>query len=152
MAAGKPVVRIHGLVELTRGMRGADRAVWKHLRSEFKSVGSWMAGEAASRARANSAASTVLAPTFKGKGDRAGALVTMGGKRDPYPAGPGWEYGSRDSGDQFHNRFVSVAKGSAMDGHYLGAAIEANTDELEERSWQAIENFWTELAVRTSLL
>ena len=146
-AAGD-VVRIHGLQELVKGLNGADKSVWRHLRAEFKSVGSWMATKAAANAQSHPAAAKTLAPTFKGKGDRLGAIVTLGGAGGPgkaYRAGAGWEYGSQSRDDQFHNPYVSVGAQGAMEGHYLGRAIKSNRDELEDRAFDAIDNFWDDL-------
>ncbi len=145
MAAGQPIVKIHGLKEMVRGLKGADRQVWRALRAEFKGVGDWMAGIASSNAQAHPAAAKTLAPTFKGKGDRYGAQVKLGGRGGPgkaYRAGAGWEYGSQDPGDQFHNPYITAKGGGAIDGHYLGKAIRDNRGELENRAIGAVKSFW----------
>jgi hypothetical protein len=147
-AAGD-VVRINGLQELIRGLNGAEPAVWRALRAEFKTVGSWMATKAAANTSSDAAAAKTLGPTFKGKGDRLGAIVTLGGAGGPgkaYRAGAGQEFGSRDPGDQFKNPYVSVKSDGAMAGHYLGRALRANRDELEKRAIDAVEDFWGRLA------
>ena len=146
------MVEVRGLKELTFQLRNADKGVWKYLRAEFKDVGTWMADKARAEID-HPAAKKTLAPTLKGKGDRMGALVTMGGRGGPgkaYMAGPGWEYGSETDGDQFHNPFVSVKGDGPMEGHYLGKAMSKNQDELEDRAIQAVEDFWSEVARHTN--
>ena len=148
------MLEIRGLKELTRELRNADKRVWKELRAEFRDVGTFMAQKAAANAQSHPAAAKTLAPTFKGKGDRMGALVTLGGSGGPgkaFRAGAGWEYGSRSASDQFHNPYVSVKGEGPMGGHYLGQALTDNRDELEERAWQAVLNFWDYLARQPNL-
>ena len=149
------MVEIHGLKELTRELRRADKRVWKELRKEFKGVGDEFAAKASSAAAGgHPAAAKTLAPTFRGKGDRFGALITLGGAGGPggaFKGGAGWEYGSRSGVDQFYNPYVSVKAEGPMGGHYLGQALTDNRDELEERAWQAVLNFWDYLARQPNL-
>lgn len=125
-------VKVDGLTELNRALRGLGPDAQKELKEASRSVATFVASDARSAANALGGVAAHVAPSIKPVGGVSGAGVAFGGAR--YPMAGGAEFGS------YRYKQFKPWRGNSSDaGYFVYPAIRRDADRIVTEFTDAVQ-------------
>lgn len=121
-------VRVDGLRDLQRALRGISKEAAKELRLALREIAAEIAKSASAKVPRRSGRA---ASSYKPRASGAGAAIAFGGTRAPYA--PWLDFGGRVGVNK------SVSRPFIREGRYLFPTIGENSDEIKNRADEAMK-------------